>query len=165
MRRQLARIKMRAPGGNMKKLVLICCLMVLVTGISFSQSAGSVLYVAVKTADLKNGTGFFARSIETLNLGDSVTVVRESGNWLEVRSSRQTGWVLRENLTTRRVVASGSATASDLALAGKGFSAEAEVQYRRDGLDFTAVDTMERILVAPADLERFVTEGRLKRGE
>jgi hypothetical protein len=139
--------------------------MVLVTGVVFSQSAGSVLYVAVKTTDLKNGTGFFASKIETLNLGDSVTVVRENGKWLEVRSSRHTGWAQKENFTTRRVVATGSATASEVALAGKGFSAEAETQYRRDGLDYTGVDTIERIQVAPGDLERFVTEGRLKRGD
>ena len=150
----------------MKNLVLVCCLLVLAAGICFSQSAGSVLYVAVKTADLKNGTGFFAGNIETLNLGDMVTVVSVNGKWLQVRSpSRQTGWSLRENFSTRRVVASGSATASEVALAGKGFSAEAEVQYRREGLDYSAVDAMERILVAPADLERFVNEGRLKRGE
>ena len=149
----------------MRNLVLLCCLLILITGIGFSQSAGSVLYVAVKTVDLKNGTGFFAKKIDALNLGDSVTVVRENGKWLEVRSSRQTGWAQKENFSTRRVVASGSATASEVALAGKGFSAEAETQYRKDGLDYSNVDAIERIQVDPGDLERFVTEGRLKRGD
>jgi uncharacterized protein YgiM (DUF1202 family) len=148
----------------MKNMVFICCLTVLVTGICFSQSAGSTLYVAVKSADIKNGTGFFSRNIETLKLGDNVTLVSEKGKWIQVRSSKQTGWALRDSFSTRRVVASGSATASEVALAGKGFSAQAETVYRNDGLDYSQVDAMELIVVPPAELEKFVNDGRLNGG-
>ncbi|MDR0444000.1 MAG: hypothetical protein LBH44_11400 [Treponema sp.] len=150
----------------MKKLVLIGFLLVIVTGICFSQAAGSTMYVAVKTIDLKNGTGFFAGKVETLKQGDAVTVVSVNGKWLQVRSpARLTGWAQSDNFSSRVVVASGSATAKEVALAGKGFSAETEIEYRKEGLDYSQVDAMERTVVPLADLEKFVKDGRLKEGK
>jgi uncharacterized protein YgiM (DUF1202 family) len=148
----------------MKNIVFMWFLMVLITGVCFSQSAGSTLYVAVKSADVKNGTGFFSRNIETLKLGDTVTFVSVNGKWAQVRTAKQTGWVLRDSFSTRRVVASSSATASEVALAGKGFSAQAETVYRSDGLDYSQVDAMEQIVVPIEELEGFVSDGRLNGG-
>jgi uncharacterized protein YgiM (DUF1202 family) len=145
-------------------MVFIGCLLVLVSGVCFSQSAGSALYVAVKSADVKNGTGFFSRNIEALKLGDAVTFVSEKGKWIEVRTSKQTGWALRDSFSTRRVVSSGSATAQEVALAGKGFSAQAETVYRNDGLDHSQVDAMEQIVVPLTKKEKFVNDGRLNGG-
>jgi uncharacterized protein YgiM (DUF1202 family) len=150
----------------MKKIILACSFVILLNGICFSQSSGSTMYVAVKTAPIKSSTGFFASTVVSLNLGDAVTVVSESGKWLQVRTSAgRTGWAVRDSFSTRRVVASGSATASEVALAGKGFSAEAETEYRRDGLDYSVVDVIERQSVPMDVLERFIIDGRLRRGE
>jgi SH3-like domain-containing protein len=139
--------------------------MVLAAGICFAQSAGSALYVSVKSADVKSGTGFFSGRIETLKLGDAVTLVSEKGKWYQVRTSKNTGWAPRDSFSTRRVVASGSATASEVALAGKGFSAEAETVYQKDGLDYAPVDAMEKITVPLDELQKFVNDGRLNGGE
>jgi len=63
-------------------------------------------------------------------------------------------------------VASGAAiTASEVALAGKGFSSEIEVEYRKNGMDFSGVDSMERIIVSGNDLLAFINEGHLAKGE
>ena len=56
-------------------------------------------------------------------------------------------------------------TASEVAMAGKGFSPDMEMEYRKNGLDYSMVDSMERITVPSDDLLRFITEGRLSRGE
>jgi uncharacterized protein YgiM (DUF1202 family) len=150
----------------MKNLILVFGFMVIITRLCFSQASGSVLYVAVKSANLKKSTGFFAGNIEELKLGDAVTVVSVNGKWVQVRSpDNQTGWALRDSFSTRKVVASGSATASEVALAGKGLTAEAETEFRRNGLDYTAVDEMEKIVVPPAELEQFIDDGRLKKGD
>ena len=150
----------------MKKLIFCLCFTILAAGICFSQARGSTMYVAVRTTDLRTGTGIFAGRVETLKQGDAITVVGENGKWLQVRSaSNKTGWAAKDNFTARRVIASGSATASEVALAGKGFSAEAEVAYSRDGGNFRAVDEVEKNEVPLDVLERFINNGRLRRGE
>jgi len=52
-----------------------------------------------------------------------------------------------------------------VAMAGKGFSPNTEIEYRKNGLDYSMVDLMERTLVSENELLRFVTDGRLSRGE
>jgi hypothetical protein len=135
-------------------------------GLLFSQADRNTRYVAVQSAAVKDSTGFFARDVANLPLGTEVTAVREDGKWTQVRSGNLNGWVASASLSARRVTASNSAvTASDIALAGKGFSAETEMEYKNNGLDYSAVDLMERITIPNDDLLRFVTDGRLSRGE
>jgi hypothetical protein len=50
-------------------------------------------------------------------------------------------------------------------MAGKGFSPDMEMEYRKSGLDYSMVDSMEQITVPEDDLLRFITEGRLSKGE
>lgn len=150
----------------MKRLIFVLFFLIFAAAVCFSQSAGSTMYVAVKSADLKKGTGFFAGKIGTLALGESVTVVSVSGKWLQVRTTKNlTGWAASDSFTNRRVVSAGSASASEVALAGKGFSAEAEVEYRKDGLNYTSVDAVEKLAVSLEELEKFVNSGSLKRGD
>jgi hypothetical protein len=135
--------------------------------VAFSQTSQNTRFVAVQSAALKSSTGFFASDVATLSLGDSVTLIQESGKWSQVRVGNQTGWMTSTSLSARRVVASGNVgvTASEVALAGKGFSPEMEMEYKKSGLDFSMVDTMERITVPPNELLRFINEGQLQRGE
>jgi len=141
--------------------------LILALGASSLLLAQNTRYVAVQTADLKSSTGFFAKNLGKLSLGDAVTAVREDGKWTEVRAGSITGWVASASLSSRRVIAgnSVSTTASEVAMAGKGFSPETEIEYRKNGLDYSIVDSMERSVVPADDLLRFVTDGRLARGE
>jgi len=132
----------------------------------FSQAGGNMRYVAVQTAVLKDSTGFFAKDLRSLSLGDAVTFIRESGKWTEVRVGNVTGWVASSSLSARQVVASvSSVSVNEVALAGKGFSVDTEIEYRKSGLDYSMVDSMERTVVPGDELLRFITEGRLSRGE
>jgi hypothetical protein len=131
---------------------------------------GTVMYVAVKTADLKNSTGFFGKTLGVLKLGETVTVLRAAGKWMEVRFTGNpplTGWMAAASLSSKRVTSSGRQVASgELALAGKGFSAEVEVAYRQGTqLDYTAIDRMESQKIPPEELLRFLNEGRLAGGD
>ena len=50
-----------------------------------------------------------------------------------------------------------------MALAGKGFSAQVEADYRRGhGGDYAAIDRMERITYDPATLLAFLAQGGIK---
>jgi len=158
----------------MKRYVLFICLCLFVIGLAAAQAkAGGTMYVSVKTLTLKSGTGFFAGNTGTLNYGDRVTVTRVTGNFVEVKNAANaslTGWTAIANLSAKQVLASASGTASakELALAGKGFSQEVENSYNKDqknSLNYADVDKSESILIRDDDLKKFLEEGRLKMGD
>ncbi|MCL2802011.1 MAG: hypothetical protein FWD28_09670 [Treponema sp.] len=157
----------------MKKLISIICLALIVTGIAAAQvRAGGTLYVATRTLDLKSGTGFFASNRGRLNYGDRVTVIRVNGRFVEVRSaanSSLTGWTPSANLSVRQVVSgtTSTATASEVALAGKGFNQEVEQSYRTQNrnLNYADVDRAEAFRLNEANFRRFLEEGRLAMGD
>ena len=155
----------------MKKFFVLIALILLASGALFAQvRAGSSAWISSKSAALKSSTGFFASTVGNLVLGDEVTVLQVNGNWAEVRSvvnSSRRGWTATSNLSTRRIVATGTgASASEIALAGKGFSQEVEDSYKTQGnLNFDDVDRTEAISVSMDDLYAFVVEGRLNTGE
>jgi len=124
-------------------------------------------YIAVQKTPLKEAAGFLSKDIGNLSLGDTVTLIRDNGKWSQVKSGNLTGFVPSADLSTRRVLASSSSnvTASEVALAGKGFSPAMEMEYRRNGLDFSAVDSMEKINISTDELVKFVNDGRLAKGE
>ena len=150
----------------MRKFTLTLIMALCIASLAFAQTGGNVRYVAVQSLALKDSTGFFGRELMKLSLGDSVTFVRENGNWTQVRAGNTTGWVASSSLSTRQVVASvSSATVSEVALAGKGFSQETEIEYRKSGLNYSIVDIMEQTVVPVDELLRFIEEGRLAKGE
>ena len=155
----------------MKKLLVLFAFALLASGALFAQMrSGDTAWVSSKTADLKSSTGFFASNRGRLDMAAEVTVLQVKGNWVEVRSranSSLSGWTASSNLSARRIVASGAgASASEIALAGKGFNQEVEDAYRAQGsLNFDDVDRIEAITVSMDDLYAFVVEGRLNTGE
>ena len=132
----------------------------------FAQADRSTRYVAVQTVAVKDSAGFFAKDLGNLALGDAVRLINDDGKWSQIQAGNVTGWVASSSLSARRVVASNAAvTASEVAMEGKGFSPDMEMEYQKSGLDYSMVDSMERITVPADDLLRFISEGRLSRGE
>jgi len=157
----------------MKKVLFVFCLIIIVSGIVAAQVApGGTLYVAIRNMVLKSSTGFFASNRGTLDYGDQVTVIQVSGRFVEVRSaanSSLTGWTASSNLSARQVVSgtTSTATAREVALAGKGFNQEVEQSYRNQqrNLNYADVDRVEAIRINEAELRRFLEEGRLAMGD
>ena len=154
-----------------KNFLLLFILTLLVSGALFAQvKVNDPAWVSSKTADLKSSTGFFASKVGTLALGSEVTVLQVNGSKAEVRSATNSslrGWTATSNLSARRIVASGTgASASEVALAGKGFSQEVEDSYKTQGeLNYEDVDKTEAITVSIDDLYNFVVDGHLNTGE
>jgi hypothetical protein len=155
-----------------KKLIVVISLTLLVAGFSMAQvSRGGTLYVAVKSVPLKTSTWFFAGTKGTLNYGDRVTVLQVNGKWVEVRSvtnSSLSGWTQSANMSAKQIVSGNTNTASaqEIALAGKGFNQEVEDTYKAKGnLNYADVDRTEAITVSEAELLRFIEEGHLSTGD
>lgn len=156
----------------MKKIIWLAVIMLVLTTAAFAQIAkGGTAWVSVKSVSLKSSTGFFASNRGNVAYGDQVTVLQVSGKWAEVQSSANTGlsgWIATANLSAKRIVATGNtntATASEVALAGKGFSQEVENEYKAAGtMNYAAVDWTEQIVIPDDDLLRFINEGHLADG-
>jgi uncharacterized protein YgiM (DUF1202 family) len=151
------------------KRILFIVVLCLAAAAVFGQRKGDTMYVAVRSVPLKSGTGFFAKTVGNLEYGAQVTVLAVNGKWAQLRSGSLTGWTASANLSAKRIVAQGnnrSASASEMAMAGKGFSEEVEKEYRTGkDLNYSAVDILETVTVPDGDLLSFIEEGHLAAGE
>jgi len=156
----------------MKKIVIVLILTLFVAGLAAAQASnGGTMYVAVKSTALKASTGFFARTNGLVNYGDRVTVLQVSGKYVQVRSavnSSLSGWVATANLSAKQIVSGNTSTASakEVALAGKGFNQEVENAYKTKGnLNYADVDRVEALTVSENNLKTFLEDGRLSMGD
>ncbi|WP_010254790.1 SH3 domain-containing protein [Treponema primitia] len=154
----------------MKRLVLFSGLCLLGIGALSAQS--KTMYVTAKTIEVKSSTAFFSDTLGTMSYGDPVSVLQEYGKWVKISSLEPpaiSGWVAAASLTTKRIIVSAgttSASANEIALAGKGFNQQVEDVYRQNGtLNYDAIDAMEALQIPNRQLFAFLQEGRLARGE
>lgn len=132
-------------------------------------SASEKMSVQVRSSELRDSPSFLGSSVASLVYGEQVEVVGQQGNWMEVSASSGTkGWIHQSALTKKRIAFSSGgadvetgASGEELAVAGKGFNADVEKEFKVDhaDIDFTWVDTMEQMKVSPQELMSFLTEG------
>ena len=132
----------------------------------------AVMSVQVREAQLRNSPSFLGSVVTNLPYGTRVVVSERSGDWNKVRSGPREGWIHQSALSEREIIinpgaadVNRAASSSEIALAGKGFSASVEAEYRRQNqnLNFNAVDRMQARVTTPEMLARFVREGGLGR--
>jgi hypothetical protein len=153
----------------MRELVVLVLsgLMLLTT----AQVHAEAMSVQVKQAPLRQMPTPFGRIVAKLAYGEQVEQTREQRGWVEVRSESRalSGWLHASALTDEEIELSAGdsdanvgASSSEIALAGKGFSAEVESEYKRKRkLDYTWVDRMERIEVTDSRKQAFLDAGGL----
>lgn len=128
--------------------------------------------VQVKSGQIRATPSFLGQLVAPLNYGDRLQVLDKQGDWCKVTApGGQTGWVHSSALTKKKVVlkagtqdAQAAASSDELALAGKGFNAEVEADFkaRNQNIDFAWVDRMEKMKVAPELMQRFLQEGGIQ---
>ena len=133
--------------------------------------ARSSLQVQVREGELRNRPSFLGAVVSTVQYGDQVEVRESQGVWRRVQVAETTGWIHESALTSRRIEwqagereLSGAATQDELALAGRGFNAQVEGQFRADNqqIDFRWVDAMEAMRKTPFQLRQFLVDGGLR---
>lgn len=146
----------------MKKFLLTCLILASAT---FCFGA-SKMYIKSQNAELLEKASSFAKAVSTVEFGDEVTVTDEDKDWSFVESKENPaakGWIKTVNLSKRKLTTKSSANAKEIALAGKGFSAEVENLYANseDG-NFEAVNKVEMATVDKDVLLSFILEGELQ---
>ena len=113
---------------------------------------------------------FLAEIVAKPAYGDRVEIVQDKGPWKKVAVRGVQGWMHTSALTTKSIVLKAgtaavpiSATGSEIALAGKGFSEEIEKQYKsaNRNVDYAWVDRMEKFRVTPEQMQAFLKQGNV----
>ena len=152
----------------MKKNFTIFILFILCLCSVFAKT-GAKMYVKVEEAVLKESPSFWGRNGASVFYGEEVVVLEEKNSWKKVQlviDSSVSGWISESSLTQKKIVASGnrvSASTEELALAGKGFTAEIEAEYKKQAsLNYDAVDKLETNLISFDKVLDFMAAGKLE---
>ncbi len=129
------------------------------------------LNVQVRSGKLREQPSFLGKIVAEVAYGDQLRILREQGEWrLGRAASGREGWIHISALTDDKIVlAAGTgevetgASSEELALAGKGFNAQIEEEYRAQNreIDFTWVDRMEKFIVTPEQMVGFLKLGQV----
>lgn len=133
--------------------------------------AAETFVVKVRTTAVRSGPKFFASTVLTLKAGDGLLLVKREADWLQVKTSGgQIGWIHSSAVEPKKfdILAWGKntksqATATEVAMAAKGFNKQVEDSYRAKNasVSFVWVDKMGQMNVSRAQLETFLKQGRL----
>ena len=123
----------------------------------------------LKDVVLRDSPSFLGKPLETLGGGASIVLMSEEGEWAKVQAGEKQGWLPTSALRAKPVSLQVGATrigtgaqASEVALAGKGFSQNTEASQRakNPSMDFATVDRMESFVVSREDRLAFLKAGR-----
>jgi SH3-like domain-containing protein len=127
--------------------------------------------VKIQSTALRKEPKFYAQTLASLRAGDKLEKLSAQGDWLQVRTaSGAVGWVHKSAVDTKSFSLLAmdksmktQASASEVALAGKGFNKQVEESYRakHGNVSFVWVDRMLLIKVPPDELEKFLRTGKL----
>ena len=155
---------------RLSKCILIVVFVSLYVDFSGFAAPPKTMSVQVKEGQLRSTPSFLAEIIAKPAYADRVEIIQDKGPWKKVAIRGIQGWMHTSALTTKNIVLKAgtaavptSATGSEIALAGKGFSEEVEKQYKsaNRNLDYAWVDRMEKFKVTPEQMQDFLKQGNV----
>ncbi|MGQ9673762.1 MAG: SH3 domain-containing protein [Candidatus Aminicenantales bacterium] len=154
----------------MKKRVFVLASLSLLA-IFLGWLLAETLVVKVQSTHLRKNPRFYAQVLQALPAGEKVEKIGSQDGWIQVRtSSGVIGWVHSSAIEVQKFSLLAldksmktQASASEVALAGKGFNKQVEESYRakHGELNFAWVDKMIQIKIPAAQVEEFMKKGKL----
>jgi hypothetical protein len=143
---------------------------------AFSQplfsATNEFLSVQVRQGQMRSTPSFLGKVTATLVYGDKVELIEDKGAWKMVAIRKTKGWMHTSALTTKTIALQAGkanvktgATSSELALAGKGFNAKVEAEFKSKNkhLDYAAVDRMEKTFTFKSgQVQTFLKQGQVR---
>lgn len=135
-----------------------------------APKVGDTITVRVLSAKVMKSPKFIGSTGGSVSRGEQLVVKEVQGDWYRVEGNTK-GWLHKSNVTEGKVTLSstpggqgGKVNQEEVELAGRGFTPEVEKKYRdkNPNLDFAHVDAIEKTTIDPAELEQFVSEGKLQ---
>jgi SH3-like domain-containing protein len=157
--------------SRISALLAASCLLLLMASGSAGESR-KAMSVQVRQGQVRATPSFLGKIVATLSYGDRVEVLEEKEPWIKVLPPRKgaPGWMHSSALSAKRIVlkagakeAEAAASRGELALAGKGFNADVEAEFKKKhrDVDFTWIDRMQAMNVPQEDIGAFLREGGL----
>lgn len=148
------------------KKIFLTALILFTAALCFAEKK---IYVNTNSADLMNKKSLFGKMVAKVSYGAELIVLEADGDWAYVQVAGKTslkGWIKTNKTSKRKILSKGSANAKEIALAGKGFSAEIENLYSNsENGNYKAVDELEKSTQDMTKLNAFIEEGNLKGGD
>jgi uncharacterized protein YgiM (DUF1202 family) len=127
--------------------------------------------VKIQSTNLRKEPKFYAATVAVLRAGENLEKLGAQEGWLQVRTSGGlVGWVHSSAVETKKfnllAIDKGlktQASASEVALAGKGFNKQVEESYRakHGEVSYVWVEKMLQMKVSTAEIEQFLKKGKL----
>ncbi len=157
---------------QVKKPVPSLFLLIGVAAVVISVLAAEILIVKVQSTNLRSGPKFYAPIVQTLKAGDRLEKISaQPDGWIQAKIPGGTvGWIHTSAVQVQKfdllALDRGlktQASASEVALAGKGFNKQVEESYRAKHaeISFIWVDRMLAIKIPAERVEEFIKNGKL----
>lgn len=151
-----------------KRILLTMTVFFSLTILSFAETA----IVRTKTNHIRTSNRLYAPIVTTVTLEDTLEIISEKGEWLNVRFNGKEGWIHKSAVEKNkkkelRPVLLGAEMApeetDEVTLAGKGFNPQVEkdMQKKYSELNFSKVDQIESQVIDGKELEQFIKSGGL----
>jgi len=147
--------------------LVVLSLIILFVGLLVAET----LIVKVQSTNLRKNPKFYAPVLQALPAGEKVEKVSSQEGWVQVRTSGgAVGWIHSSAVEVQKFSLLAldksmktQASASEVALAGKGFNKQVEESYKakHGELSFAWVDRMLQIKIPAAQVEEFMKKGKL----
>jgi uncharacterized protein YgiM (DUF1202 family) len=137
-----------------------------------SLLVAETLIIKVQTTNLRKNPKFYAPVIRALKAGEKIEKISsQPDGWIQVKTSGgSVGWIHSSAVAVQKFdllamdkSMKTQASASEVALAGKGFNKQVEESYRAKHADvsFVWVDRMLLIKISASRVEEFMRNGKL----
>ena len=156
------------------RISLLAALFLCVFSRPLFSATNEFLSVQVKQGQLRSTPSFLGSVTATLAYGDKVELIEDKGAWKRVAIRKIKGWMHMSALTTQTIALQAGkadvktgATSSELALAGKGFNAKVEAEFKKKNknIDYNTVDRMEALAIKPGQMQAFLKQGQVNSPE
>ena len=156
---------------TMKKWLssVICGVFILTNAVCFAAT----MSVQVKRSPLRATPSFLAKKTGEVHYGDRLEILEKNKSWTKIKSADLEGWLHSSALSNKKIELSAgtkdvasTADAGEVALAGKGFNAEIENEFRKDSeLNYQAVDQIQTYEISDPEKIAFIQDGGLSGAE
>jgi hypothetical protein len=126
-----------------------------------------ILTVQVRRTEVRDTPSFLGETVAQAAYGERLAALSNQAAWVCVRlpGTGGAGWVHRAALTRKTIVMGTGVAASsgEVALAGKGFNAAVEKEFRaaHKHISFAWVNLIEKQSASPSEIAAFLREGGL----
>lgn len=154
------------------RTVLLGIILLSMTTFNVFATVQKLMWVQVRGGQVRSTPSFLGKIVARLSYGDQVEMLDKNDSWARVMlvGTDLEGWIHTSALTKKKLVLKPgakdikqAASGDELALAGKGFNAQIEKEFKTKNryVDYTWVDRMEKINISQEQIQQFLEEGGL----